>query len=232
MQREVINDCTLYCGDSGYLRAQLKGPFALVADPPYGINWVGVGFRSKFGGVKVIGDDKPFDPRPWLKNAKQAILWGANHYCDKLPGAAGWLIWDKRATSEHSNNQADCEIAWTNLKTPARVFRHQWDGFAKASESGITRVHPTQKSIALMEWCIAKIDPDLTIVDPYMGSGTTAVAAARMGRRFIGAELDPLYFGHAVNRVKAAYAQRDMFLEEEAPPPSCWEQFALFPAET
>lgn len=224
---EVIGHCELYLGDSIDIVKHLRKPIgALVCDPPYGIGFVhggndGVGpnnrYATKFADITVIGDDKPFDPRPWLKASSQAILWGANHYCDKLPPAAAWLVWDKRAASWHSNDHADCEMAWTNLAGPARVFRHNWDGFAKASERGVARVHPTQKAVALMEWCIDKLDSDLTIFDPFMGSGSTGVACIRHSRRFIGIEISEEYFEIACDRIRNAYQQLDLFHEPAVP---------------
>jgi len=201
---------------------------ALVSDPPYGIAFAhggndasGIGggkYATKFAKVAIEGDDRPFDPRPWEAAAAESILWGANHFADRLPSSSSWLIWDKRAASGHSNDFADCELAWTSLGGVARIFRHHWDGMMKASERGVPRVHPTQKPIALMEWCVRMTTPSLCIIDPFMGSGTTGVACARLGRRFVGIEIDETYFDIACERIRKAYQQPDMFVSAPSAP--------------
>lgn len=218
---EQIGDCTLYLGDCLEVLSILGGGMAVVSDPPYGIafahggnNNSGIGggrYATKFAKVAIAGDERPFDPSPLISVGSQHILWGGNHFADRLPASSCWLSWDKRAASGHSNDFADCELAWTDLDRVARVFRHHWDGMMKASERGQPRVHPTQKPIALMEWCVRMIDADLAIVDPFMGSGTTGVACAKMGRSFIGIEIDEGYFDIACERIRKAYAQPDMF---------------------
>jgi site-specific DNA-methyltransferase (adenine-specific)/modification methylase len=149
------------------------------------------------------------------------ILWGGNHFANQLPASPCWFVWDKRAKSEHSNSFADCEIAWTNLGTPARVFRHHWDGMMRDSEKGIARDHPTQKPIALMRWCIEKAGVEIgrTILDPFMGSGTTGVAAVSLGRKFIGIEIEEKYFDIACRRIEAELARPRLDLEPPAAPP-------------
>jgi site-specific DNA-methyltransferase (adenine-specific)/modification methylase len=151
-------------------------------------------------------------------------MWGGNHFADKLATSACWFIWDKRAASGHTNDFADCEIAWTNLKGVARVFRHHWDGMMKASERGEPRVHPTQKPIAVMQWCIEQAGMPETILDPFMGSGTTGVAAMRLGRTFIGIEREPKYFDIACRRIEDAQRQVSLF---DAPAPAKHEQMGL-----
>jgi len=184
----------------------------VVTDPPYGIgfshgigggNW---GRSTTFGNQKIYGDDSLFDPKPWIE-CRQCILWGANHYASRLPDAAGWLVWDKRNGST-SNDQADCELAWTNLKGPARLYHHLWQGMFKASERGISRDHPMQKPIALMEWCVMMTRG--TVLDPFMGSGTTGVACIRLGRRFVGIEIEHRYFDIACKRINETQRQGDL----------------------
>lgn len=108
-------------------------------------------------------------------------------------------------------------MAWTNKKGVARVFRHQWDGMMRASERGVARVHPTQKPVELMKWCLQQIPDAKAILDPYMGSGTTGVASVIMGRQFIGIELDPGYFDVACKRIMEALKSPDMFMAPIAP---------------
>jgi DNA modification methylase len=105
---------------------------------------------------------------------------------------------------------ADCELAWCSEDANARVF----DGLRSYGEKS----HPTEKPIALMQWCINHLPADTqTILDPFMGSGTTLVACAKMGRKGIGIELDPDYFNIACKRVEDAYRQPDLFIEKEKP---------------
>lgn len=206
-----------------------------MSDPPYGIAFAhggndrsGIGkgkYATKFAKVSIVGDEAPFDPRPLLPLAKTVILWGGNHFANSLPPSASWFVWDKRAASQHTNDFADCEMAWTNKKGVARVFRHQWDGMMRASERGEPRSHPTQKPIELMRWCLQQVPDAKTIIDPYMGSGTTGVAAVKSGLKFIGIEIDPTYFSIACGRISEALRAPDLFVE--APAPAKQEAFEL-----
>ena len=216
----VIGDATLYLGDCREILPTLPKVDAVVTDPPYGIAFVhgggdtkGIGagrYRTQFAGEAIVGDTAPFDPQSILSLDLPTVLWGANHYASRLPDASGWLVWDKRAASGHTNDFADCEMAWTNTGKVARVFRHHWDGMMRASETG-QRYHPTQKPVVLMSWCIAQLGEVTTIYDPFMGSGTTGVACANLGRTFIGIEIEPKYFDIACGRIDAAYAQGRLF---------------------
>ena len=191
---------------------------AVVTDPPYGIAYSpGGGGRSAFGkGTThkkftrcdlVIGDSAAFDPSPFL-NFESVILWGGNYFAQSLPPSPAWLVWDKHL-AESGLSFSEAEMAWTNLSSRVLIMRHLWNGVCKGSECGKSRDHPTQKPIALMRWCIEKTTG--TVLDPFMGSGTTGVAAAQLGRDFIGVEIDAKYFDIAVNRIKAALAQGRLF---------------------
>ena len=224
---------TLYLGDCREILPTLGKVDACITDPPYGIAYAHGGGGGKlarstaFAHMAIHGDDEPFDPTPFLAFDKVA-LFGANHFAHRLPSGSGWLIWDKR-DGVCSNDQADCEIAWTNTGSPARVMRHLWNGMLKASERGEIRVHPTQKPVAVMEWVVRQITyHGDSILDPYMGSGTTGVACQRLGRKFIGIEIDPGYFETACKRIEAAYAQPDMFVEQDKKPKP--EQLSLIGA--
>lgn len=224
-RKEVLSEgVELWLGDCLEVLPTLGRFDAVVTDPPYGIAFVhgdggmGIGagkYRSRLNNLPIAGDDKPFDPVPLLPLAGVVILWGANHYADRLPPSPAWLIWDKRAASQHTNDFADCELAWSSRKAVARVFRHQWDGMMKASERGVERVHPTQKPVELMKWCLEQIPDCLSICDPYCGSASTGVAAVKLGRKFTGIEIDPGYFDIACRRIEAALREPDMFV---APP--------------
>lgn len=225
---------TLYLGDCIEILPTLEPADALVSDPPYGIAFAhggndksGIGkgkYATKFAKVSIIGDGEAFDPKPLLSLAETVILWGGNHFANSLPPSASWFIWDKRAASQHTNDFADCEMAWTNRKGVARVFRHQWDGMMKASERGEPRCHPTQKPVELMRWCLQQIPEAKTIIDPYMGSGTTGVAAVKGGLKFIGIEIDPGYFETACKRISEALSRPDLFID----PPKPAKQEAMF----
>jgi len=174
-------------------------------------------YVSKFNGVAISGDEEPFDPKPFLEIAPVTVLFGANHYADKLPPASKWLVWDKRKGFTR-NDFADCELAWTNKGGVARLINHYWNGMMRDSERGIPRVHPTQKPIAVMEWVLREVTEDgQVILDPFMGSGTTGVAAVKLGRKFIGIEIEPKYFDIACRRISDALKQPDMFIERPAP---------------
>lgn len=215
MNKVEIGNAILYHADCEELLDLLSAD-ALISDPPYGINLhkMSSTYRSRF--VKaaneylVYGDDQPFNPAPWLGYDK-AILWGGNHYCSRLPDARNWIIWDKREGTT-SDNQADCEMAWTNLPGPARLYSQLWRGMCRRGEENMSlqrRVHPTQKPVALMMWCIeqCKLEPGSVIADPYMGSGTTGVAAVRLGHKFIGVEYEERHFETACQRIEQEQVQ-------------------------
>jgi site-specific DNA-methyltransferase (adenine-specific) len=148
----------------------------------------------------VVGDTQPFDPAPLLRFPR-VVLFGANHYADRLPPSPTWLVWDKR-DGVASDDNADCELAWTNLGGPARLYRHLWRGLCRASEQGQRHLHPTQKPVALMAWIIANwTKPGDLILDPYMGSGPVLRAAKDLGRRAIGIEIEERYCEIAARRL-------------------------------
>lgn len=225
---ETIGAATLYLGDCREVLGGIKAD-AVVSDPPYGQSYVhGGGGRPvsnsplskayKRNTQPIIGDDEPFDPSPLLAaggGAGQVILWGAHRFHDRLPPGT-WLVWDKVPTGK-VRSQGDGEAAWKNDVTPRalRIFRHLWDGVCVADRADLSdgRVHPMQKPVAVMSWCVAMTDG--VVVDPYMGSGSTGVACMRLGRPFIGIEIDPVYFEVACRRIAAAHAQPDMFAKAE-----------------
>lgn len=222
VKEEQIGDCRLILGDCLEVMPLLGKVDAVVTDSPYGIGFSHGGGGGKLakstrlGHMPIIGDDAPFDPAHILALNLPSILWGGNHFANNLPPSQSWLTWDKRC-ADYSNDQADCEMAWTNLGFPARMFRHVWNGMLRGAESKTPRVHPTQKPVALMQWCLGFLPDAETILDPFMGSGTTLVACAKMGRKGIGIELDPEYFEIACKRVEEAYRQLDLFVEPPKP---------------
>ncbi len=190
---------------------------AVITDPPYGM-----GKLNRFGNrsrltvatpyTPIVGDDKPFNPAPFL-DYPIVVMFGANWYADKLPPSGGWVVWDKK-DGLTPNDFSDGEMAWVKGSNTVRIIHHRWSGMLKASEQKERRCHPTQKPVAVMAWIIEKYtQPGDTILDPFMGSGTTGVACIQTGRNFIGIEIDPGYADIARARcAKAAEQARQLEL--------------------
>jgi len=189
----------------------------IVTDPPYGIGY-DASVSTQRGiqpFAQIAGELVHFDPRPFL-GFDDAIIWGCNHFCDRIPPHEGqWYFWDKTLTN-NGCRIAEGEFAWHKRGTKPRAFRHLWSGAYRASESGERSKHPHQKPVALLRWCIKLLGPG-TILDPFMGSGTTGVACANLGRKFIGIEIEPKYFDIACRRIEDAQRQGKIF--EPAPQP-------------
>jgi site-specific DNA-methyltransferase (adenine-specific)/modification methylase len=203
----TIGRATLYLGDCREILPTLGRVDAVVTDPPYGISAArrGVIGTAKSAPVRDYGkadwDNEPISSE-LLAAAKAAAQWniifGGNFY--DCPPASCWLVWDKCNTGDF----ADCELAWTNLPKAVRRIRYLWNGMIR--ERGAQRGdHPTQKPLEVMKWCIGHLpEPNQTILDPFMGSGTTGVAAIQMGRSFIGIEREERYFEAACRRIREA----------------------------
>lgn len=219
MRKEVIGDATLYLGDCMDILPTLEKVDAVITDPPYGMNYKPEKWKKWSGEQSewkaIHGDDKKFNPAPFL-TYENVILWGCNYYNDLLPVGA-LLIWDKRCNEAGDKMYgSSIEAAWMKNETGAKIKRLLHGGVVNADSmigNNQKRVHPTQKPIALMSWCIEQVGNPQTILDPFMGSGTTGVAAIQMGRKFIGIELDPTYFDIACERIERATKQEDMFVQ-------------------
>ena len=176
----------------------------VLTDPPYGLNIAKTG---------RIGKGKRFTPKAWdiaiptkeyfdemRRVSRNQIIWGGNHFTQHLPSSRGWLVWWKKDGLPR-NNFSDCELAWTSFDVPAKVYNSRWYGFIRDSKE--PRVaHPTQKALDVMRWCIESFsDPEELILDPFMGSGTSCVAAEMTGRRYIGIESDEEYIAIAGKRI-------------------------------
>lgn len=227
---ETIGDCTLYLGDCREILPTLGKVDAVVTDPPYGIGYDASHKKYKNGIDRGVAewDRKPFDPSPIIALNVPTIMWGGNCFSSRLPDATSWISWVKIVRQDADIRQSDCELAWTNCLGRSRVFNHLWVGAYRDSESGIPNVHPTQKPIALMRWCIEQLPINTqTILDPFMGSGTTGVACVKLGRKFIGIEIEPKYFEIACRRIEEATRQGDMFIERP-PEPKQHEWFDMW----
>jgi site-specific DNA-methyltransferase (adenine-specific) len=225
---EVIGDAVLYLGDCREILPTLGPVDAVVTDPPYGIrlntdnsrfsggNVASVARRGNNAGSAngrpIASDDAPFDPAFLLDLPGDKIVWGWNNYPDQLPRGA-CLVWLKRNDDAFGSFLSDAELAWMS-KGHGVYCRRDLSNAAIANE----RAHPTQKPVSLMEWCLGFVPKARTIFDPFMGSGSTGVACARLGRAFIGVEIDPSYFDAACRRIEEAYRQPRLF-EEPAPKP-------------
>ena len=213
-RKEVIGDCALYLGDCLEVMPTLEPVDAVVTDPPYGIGKDGQKqSRGKHGGRKAydfMGWDQGRPPALAFELIRavsdKQIIWGGNYFADLLPAAGKWLVWDKGQRI----NQSDGELAYTSLEGALRIFELNRVELMKDGAE-----HPTQKPISIMRWCLQQIPDSASILDPFMGSGTTGVACAKLGRKFIGIELEPKYFEIACKRIDDAYKQGDLFV---APP--------------
>jgi len=220
---EVIGDATLYLGSCEEILPNIEVVDALVCDPPYGINKDGQRrITGGHGGRKAhefLGWDgeRPADYvfEMLLAAARTHIIWGGNYFADLLPPTMKWLVWDKGQRI----NQSDGELAWTSMQSALRICTMNRVELLKDGAD-----HPTQKPVRLMSWCLDLIPSAKSVIDPYMGSGTTGVACMQQRRQFIGIERDPAYFATACRRIEQAYKQRPLF---EAEPQRQPEQLGL-----
>lgn len=193
----IIGRAKLYNADCRDVLPTLIGVDAIVTDPPYGIGAsAGVG---KYGRLKVTNDlewdDVAPDLSPLLALEVPTVIWGGNYFV--LPPSRCYLVWDKGA-GFRGRDFAECEQAWCSVDGNARVLSR--DPLAKGDYSA--KVHPTQKPVAVMRWSIEHLGRPEVILDPFMGAGTTGVAALQMGLSFIGIEREPEYFEAACRRLR------------------------------
>jgi site-specific DNA-methyltransferase (adenine-specific)/modification methylase len=206
-KKVVIGDATLYLGDCIDILPMLDMVDAIITDPPYGMGEL----LSKAGGKwSRFYDEKggfSWDKEPpnivltFPDLAEKVIIWGGNFF--PLPINRCWLVWNKVIRNFSSSV---CELAWTNLDKPINAFDYSHGQLAMEG-----KYHPTQKPLPLMMWCIKQIGDAKLILDPFMGSGSTGVAAIQMGRKFIGIERDPKYFEIACDRISNAQKQQNLF---------------------
>lgn len=205
MRKEIIGAATLYLGDCRDILQTLQKVDAVITDPPYGIGIASNPVRQmheKLDWDAAVPDEIVLDAV--VDAGEVAVVWGGNYF--NLPPSQCFFVWDKVQPQDFS--LAMCEQAWTNKKGPAKLYRQSVLSYRKE--------HPTQKPVELMKWCIeqAGVPPRGTVLDAFMGSGTTGVAAVQMGRKFIGIEREPKYFEIACRRIEDAQRVQDMFLHE------------------
>ena len=214
VKEERIGGQRLILGDSLQIVPALSRPDAMVTDPPYGIGDIMVNSGHFAGLCKRMGGENGWDKEPppkWVfENEFPTIAWGGNYL--GLPPSRGWLAWVKNNAAP---TFAAIELAWTNMDFNAK----HWIGPVGCPQNEKAG-HPTQKPVALMEWCLGFLPDAKTILDPFMGSGTTLVACQRLGRHGIGIELDPDYFAIACKRVDEASRQPDLFIAPTTPKPT------------
>jgi len=192
---------TLYLGDCLEVLPTLEDNSVdcVITDPPYGMKWM-PRVRNR---REIIGDDKPFDPSFLLNIGKTHIIWGVNHFATKLPDCPSRLLWLKHDPGLFGKrNTSPFELAfWDGGNKACKAIKHIWDGYIKEGVAHNSfQEHPAQKPVEVMSWCVSLTEG--TVLDPFMGSGTTGVAALKLGRNFIGIEIDPEYFEIAVRRIR------------------------------
>ncbi len=210
-----LGDHVLVCGDATSaddVASLLEGrkPRFVFTDPPYGIR-VKISDGKQHGRAMakrntfrpIAGDDSTataiaaYRLLASYKIGRQ-VWWGGNYYAEALPPSACWLVWDKLTGD---NDFADGELAWTNIEGAVRIFQHRWSGLLKASEKGERRIHPTQKPVALAQWCLEKYGkPGDEVVDLFGGSGSTMLACEKTERTCLMLEMDPAYCDAIITR--------------------------------
>jgi site-specific DNA-methyltransferase (adenine-specific)/modification methylase len=206
-----IGNATLYLGDCMDILPTLPKVDAVITDPPYGIGAsAGTG---KYGRLKTV-DIGWYDAAPGkevveaiLSAGEFAVIFGGNYM--ELPPSRNFLVWDKGAGFK-ARDFAECEFAWCSWDANARLLTRD----PLAAGDYRTKEHPTQKPVPVMAWAIRHAPKAETILDPFMGSGTTGVAAIQLGRKFIGIEREPKYFDIACQRIEQAVAQGQLFSPE------------------
>lgn len=224
-REEIIGNARLILGDCREILPTLGKVDAVITDPPYGIGKDGQKRTTGGHGGRKSYDflgwdaDRP-DPELFallLNAGREHVIWGGNYFADLFPPTGKWLVWDKGQRI----NQSDGELAWTSSQGALRIF--VLNRVALLTDGA---EHPTQKPVEIMRWSILQLNNPQTILDPFAGSGTTGVAAIKMGRSFIGIEREPAYFDIMRRRIEDAARQPDLFIALAEPAPV---QEHLFP---
>jgi site-specific DNA-methyltransferase (adenine-specific) len=218
---------TLHLGDCRALLDSIEAD-ACVSDPPYGMRYkpgyyigrsatqplkgMGGTTRNRFAET-VTGDHEDFDPALLLKYPI-AVICGAHHFSNRLPNSRGWIVWDKKPHDYPKNDFGDADLVWTTADKPIAMFRWLWAGALRQNGQNSRHLHPTEKPVELMAMAMdyAGVPLGATVLDPYMGSGTTGIACIRTGRKFIGIEKDTVHFDTAVARIQEELSHADFFV--------------------
>ena len=213
-QARIIGDQLLIQGDCREVIDDLSFD-AICTDPPYGLGdkWKGGAGGKKSSwripqGEAMKWDMEAPDFVPELVSGRAAIIWGGNYFA--LPPSRGWLVWDKKQRGTWTTGHT--ELAWSSLDQPVRAYSLS----QVEAHTDMDKQHPTQKPLEIMLWCLGFLPDARTILDPFMGSGTTLVACQRLGRQGIGIELDADYFEIACKRVQEVVNNPPLFTP--APP--------------
>ncbi|EPL7679813.1 DNA methyltransferase [Elizabethkingia anophelis] len=219
---QITDKITITNEDNMELMARYPdGYFDLaIVDPPYGIgeDWKKRKNTSKkYKGAynnESIPDKKYFNEL--MRVSKNWIVWGWNYYTDFFSPTNYLIIWDKKVP-EQTAFYSQVEIAATNIKIPAAIYRHSWDGARKELETGVEKIHPHQKPIALYKWLLGKYaKPGDKILDTHIGSGSIAIACHDFGYELTACEIDNIYFDSACKRIKHYIAfNQSLFHPEE-----------------
>lgn len=205
MNEIILGDCL------DYMRTLPDKSIDLIlTDPPYGIGasmrvkeWKGV--RAKQRDYACKDWDLAAPSKEYFEEmrrvSKNQIIWGGNYFAEHLGNSPCWIVWNKM---NGANDFADCELAWTSFKGAVRLFEYVWQGMRQGDmKNKEDRVHPTQKPVPLFLWLQEKYsEPGQTVLDPFSGSGTTAIAAHRLGRQFVCVERDAEYHAASVERLR------------------------------
>lgn len=211
MEKVTIGNADLYLGDCREVLPLLPPCDLILTDPPYGIGFAAQPTMYQRKAGKEAEDWDNDTPPAWVfglmrDKATNLIVWGGNYY--DLPQTRGWLSWKK---PDAPPSMGHFELAWTSFDMNARQIEHS------ISATNPERVgHPTQKPVRVIEWSLSFAKDAKTVLDPYMGSGTTGVACARMGKAFIGIERNRKYFDMACERISQAQAQGGLFEHGDA----------------
>jgi site-specific DNA-methyltransferase (adenine-specific) len=205
-RKEVLAEgVEIWLGDCREILPTLGKVDAVVTDPPYGIGITRSNRLSVSRGHSGSWDDEAADVAPLLALDVPTIIWGGNYF--DVPPSRCVLVWDK---NNAGRDFADVEIAWTNLDQVARRFMYR----PMNMDGG--KLHPTQKPVELMAWCLSFVSG--TVLDPFMGSGSTGVACVQVGSDFIGIEREPRYFDVACRRIADELSRPRLFVEKPAVP--------------
>lgn len=206
---------TVCCDCLEFMRSCADGEFDLaIVDPPYGI---GQDWKRRVGGKDYkeseynnqrVGEEYF---RELKRISKEQIIWGYNYYTEFLGSTNYLIIWDKKTSNNPKLHYSKCEIAYTSKRVPCNIISLEWDGYRMGGERGVKKIHPHQKPVALYEWLLKNYaKPGDRIFDSHLGSGSSRIAAARLGFDFVGCEIDPVFYEAQERRFRDYKAQKEL----------------------